>query len=42
LGPHLLEDLLEAALRRAVAATEGDSVAVLVAHDLHLQVARTW
>mmetsp|Transcript_32105 Transcript_32105/g.81797 ORF Transcript_32105/g.81797 Transcript_32105/m.81797 type:complete len:271 (-) Transcript_32105:669-1481(-) len=40
-GRALLEDLLEAALRRAVAPAEGDGVAVLVAHDLHLQVART-
>mmetsp|Transcript_32537 Transcript_32537/g.76880 ORF Transcript_32537/g.76880 Transcript_32537/m.76880 type:complete len:1302 (-) Transcript_32537:34-3939(-) len=39
-GWALLEDLLEAALRRAVAPAERDGVAVLVAHDLHLQVAR--
>ena len=36
----LLEDLLEAALRRAVAPAERDRVAVRVAHDLHLEVAR--
>mmetsp|Transcript_7023 Transcript_7023/g.21563 ORF Transcript_7023/g.21563 Transcript_7023/m.21563 type:complete len:385 (-) Transcript_7023:962-2116(-) len=37
----LLEDLLEAALGGAVTATEGDGIAVLVANDLHLEVART-
>ena len=33
----LLEDLLEAPLRRAVAPAERDRVAVLVAHDLDLR-----
>ena len=36
----LFENLLEAALRRAVAAAESDRVAVRVADDLHLKVAR--
>ena len=39
-GRRLLEDLLEAALRRAVAPVQRDGVAVLVADDLDLQVAR--
>ena len=39
-GGPLLEDLLETTLGGAVAAVEGDGVAVLVSHDLHLQVAR--
>mmetsp|Transcript_49139 Transcript_49139/g.139207 ORF Transcript_49139/g.139207 Transcript_49139/m.139207 type:complete len:225 (-) Transcript_49139:1336-2010(-) len=39
-GRALLEDLLEAALGRAVAAVDGHSVAVLVADDLDLKVAR--
>merc|ERR1719258_493228 len=37
---RLLEDLLEAALRRAVAPVQRDGVAVLVADDLDLQVPR--
>ena len=39
-GGRLLDDLLVAALHRAVPPEQGDGVPVLVGQDLHLQVPR--